>query len=82
MNCAVGAGFGKGANIYHDQGKMSQGVTVIRCVGTTINLPLKVAHLMLNDLTDCRVRVKGCVASIEMVHCTSVELVLQGCAHN
>ncbi len=34
---------------------------------------------MLNDLTNCRVRVKSCVASIEMVHCTSVEVILQGC---
>lgn len=71
-------GFGSNSNIYHDEGKMSQAVTVQRCIGSVINLPRKCAHVMLNDLKSCKVRIKAVLTTVEVVHCDNLVLVIQG----
>ena len=64
--------------VYHDSGKLGQGVTIRRCTGAVIDVTNKCSHVMINDVHHSKIRIAGVVASIEMVHCEGVELVLRG----
>ena len=71
-------GFGEGSNIYLDRCELSQGVTVRRVQDAVVSVPKKVAHVMLTNVKNTKVRVKGVISSIEMVHCDNIDLELRG----
>lgn len=54
---------------------MSEGVTIRRVEDAVVNLPNKVAHVMLSNVKNSKIRIKGVVSSVELVHCDNVDLV-------
>ncbi len=65
---------GNALNVFHDTGKLSQGVTILRCSGATITVANKCSHVSVNSCRNTKVRVKGVISSVEVVHCEGLEL--------
>jgi hypothetical protein len=46
---------GNALNVYHDTGKLSQGVSILRCFGATVTLANKCAHVTINSCRNTKV---------------------------
>jgi len=71
-------GFHKGHNVYLDKTKMSQSVEIYNSEQAVFTLPKKVAHVNINGLDQCKVRVGGVITSVEVVHVQNVHLYIKG----
>ncbi len=73
----TGQGAQQPMHVYHDVALLAQGVTVQKCNFAVVTIATKISHLMINNVNNSKIRLnKGCVTSVELVHCENVELTI------